>query len=276
MNIRDEFRAYLNESDDVKAKRLECIEISSSRTQKIEDIQFHFKFMEYRLQKAEYPVHPSAKLVDKCELIIKTVKGALETTFIYDCDIIDYLDNEGKSSTSFEMKDLKTFEAFINDESVKLDKGTAKKISSNFKIDTKEVKKIFMAEFDRLKHTNYTKIKSELDDINYSNREFAKFKELMDKSSEISKIVKKYEHPVQKIVFYKDILVLTDGYLNEKMRKDIKRELDSYDTELWSINDTVRRRKAEETNQDVIKNLRKICTGKLVYMSRGQEVKLEI
>lgn len=68
----------------------------------------------------------------------------------------DRLDSSGNSNVRFEIKDIKTFEAYINDEEIKLDKGTAKKISSNFKIDEKAIKQEFKGTFDISKDTNYT------------------------------------------------------------------------------------------------------------------------
>lgn len=95
---------------------------------------------------------------------------------------------------------------------------------------------------------------------------------MMDKSDDISKIIKKHKTPIQKVVYYRDILVLCDGYLNEKMRIAIKKLLDSYETELWSINDTKLRRNAEEMNSEAIRDLGKINSGKLIYISRKEEI----
>ena len=93
----------------------------------------------------------------------------------------------------------------------------------------------------------------------------------MDASDEISKIIKKYKAPIQKIVYYRDILVIFDGYLNEKMRVQTKKTLDSFETELWSINDPKLRKAAEDANLNVLKELGKVGSGKLIYFSRGEE-----
>ena len=267
------WRSFLKESDSVKEKRAEAIEISSDRKlQKSETYNFDFLFYEYKLDKGEFPIHPSAKLDGVFNLIIKTSKGSLETEFVYNCEISDYLNSKAESNPRFEIKDLKEFKAFINDEEIKLDKGTAKKISSNFKIDEKAIKQEFKNTFDLYKGTNYNKIKSEIQEIVKSNDELDKFQDMMDKSDEIAKIVKKFKTPIQKIVYYRDVLVLFDGYLNEKMRINTKKALDSFETELWSINDTKLRKKAEDTNSEVLKELSKIGSGKLVYISRKEEI----
>ena len=269
----ENWRSFLKESDSVKEKRAEAIEISSDRKlQKSETYNFDFLFYEYKLDKGEFPIHPSAKLDGVFNLIIKTNKGSLETEFVYNCEISDYLNSKAESNPRFEIKDLKEFKAFINDEEIKLDKGTAKKISSNFKIDEKAIKQEFKNTFDLYKGTNYNKIKSEIQEIVKSNDELDKFQDMMDKSDEISKIVKKFKTPTQKIVYYRDILVLFDGYLNEKMRINTKKALDSFETELWSINDPKLRKKAEDTNSEVLKELSKIGSGKLVYISRKEEI----
>ena len=269
----ENWRSFLKESDSVKEKRAEAIEISSDRKlQKSETYNFDFLFYEYKLDKGEFPIHPSAKLDGVFNLIIKTNKGSLETEFVYNCEISDYLNSKAESNPRFEIKDLKEFKAFINDEEIKLDKGTAKKISSNFKIDEKAIKQEFKNTFDLYKGTNYNKIKSEIQEIVKSNDELDKFQDMMDKSDEISKIVKKFKTPIQKIVYYRDVLVLFDGYLNEKMRINTKKALDSFETELWSINDTKLRKKAEDTNSEVLKELSKIGSGKLVYISRKEEI----
>ena len=269
----ENWRSFLKESDSVKEKRAEAIEISSDRKlQKSETYNFDFLFYEYKLDKGEFPIHPSAKLDGVFNLIIKTNKGSLETEFVYNCEISDYLNSKAESNSRFEIKDLKEFKAFINDEEIKLDKGTAKKISSNFKIDEKAIKQEFKNTFDLYKGTNYNKIKSEIQEIVKSNDELDKFQDMMDKSDEISKIVKKFKTPIQKIVYYRDILVLFDGYLNEKMRINTKKALDSFETELWSINDPKLRKKAEDTNSEVLKELSKIGSGKLVYISRKEEI----
>ena len=269
----ENWRSFLKESDSVKEKRAEAIEISSDRKlQKSETYNFDFLFYEYKLDKGEFPIHPSAKLDGVFNLIIKTNKGSLETEFVYNCEISDYLNSKAESNPRFEIKDLKEFKAFINDEEIKLDKGTAKKISSNFKIDEKAIKQEFKNTFDLYKGTNYNKIKSEIQEIVKSNDELDKFQDMMDKSDEIAKIVKKFKTPIQKIVYYRDVLVLFDGYLNEKMRINTKKALDSFETELWSINDTKLRKKAEDTNSEVLKELSKIGSGKLVYISRKEEI----
>ena len=269
----ENWRSFLKESDSVKEKRAEAIEISSDRKlQKSETYNFDFLFYEYKLDKGEFPIHPSAKLDGVFNLIIKTNKGSLETEFVYNCEISDYLNSKAESNPRFEIKDLKEFKAFINDEEIKLDKGTAKKISSNFKIDEKAIKQEFKNTFDLYKGTNYNKIKSEIQEIVKSNDELDKFQDMMDKSDEISKIVKKFKTPIQKIVYYRDILVLFDGYLNEKMRINTKKALDSFETELWSINDPKLRKKAEDTNSEVLNELSKIGSGKLVYISRKEEI----
>ena len=269
----ENWRSFLKESDSVKEKRAEAIEISSDRKlQKSETYNFDFLFYEYKLDKGEFPIHPSAKLDGVFNLIIKTSKGSLETEFVYNCEISDYLNSKAESNPRFEIKDLKEFKAFINDEEIKLDKGTAKKISSNFKIDEKAIKQEFKNTFDLYKGTNYNKIKSEIQEIVKSNDELDKFQDMMDKSDEIAKIVKKFKTPIQKIVYYRDVLVLFDGYLNEKMRINTKKALDSFETELWSINDPKLRKKAEDTNSEVLKELSKIGSGKLVYISRKEEI----
>ena len=269
----ENWRSFLKESDSVKEKRAEAIEISSDRKlQKSETYNFDFLFYEYKLDKGEFPIHPSAKLDGVFNLIIKTSKGSLETEFVYNCEISDYLNSKAESNPRFEIKDLKEFKAFINDEEIKLDKGTAKKISSNFKIDEKAIKQEFKNTFDLYKGTNYNKIKSEIQEIVKSNDELDKFQDMMDKSDEIAKIVKKFKTPIQKIVYYRDVLVLFDGYLNEKMRINTKKALDSFETELWSINDSKLRKRAEDTNSEVLKELSKIGSGKLVYISRKEEI----
>ena len=270
---RENWRSFLKESDSVKEKRAEAIEISSDRKlQKSETYNFDFLFYEYKLDKGEFPIHPSAKLDGIFNLIIKTNKGSLETEFVFNCEITDYLNSKAESNPRFEIKDLKEFKAFINDEEIKLDKGTAKKISSNFKIDEKAIKQEFKNTFDLYKGTNYNKIKSDILEIVKSNDELDKFQDMMNKSDEIAKIVKKFKTPIQKIVYYRDVLVLFDGYLNEKMRINTKKALDSFETELWSINDPKLRKKAEDTNSEVLKELSKIGSGKLVYISRKEEI----
>lgn len=274
--IKDDFRNYLRESDLTKEKRLEAINISSDRKLSLsETYEFNFKFLEYKLDKGGYPVHPSAKLEGESELIIKSNKGPLETEFTYNIIVSDYLNSTANSSIKFEVKDLKEFKAFINDEEVKLDKGTAKKISSNLnslKLNDKIIKENFKSSFDLYKNTNYNKIKEQIEQINSDNESFRKLQDIIDKSDEISKIVKKYNVPIQKIVYYKDILVIFDGYLNEKMRIRTKKLLDSYDTELWGINDTTRRKKAEDINDSVLKDLNAIHPGKMICKSKGEQI----
>lgn len=276
-DIKKQFRDFLSESDELKAKRQLAIDISADKKlNKKEILQFNFKIMEYKLDKAEYPKHPSAELNNTFSLEITTNKGSLETKFVYEYSIYDYLDSSGKSAPRIEMRELIEFEAFLNDELIKLDKGTAKKISNNYKIDQKIIKLEFVKAFDLLNYTNYKSIKDKLDIINKENEEYSKFADLMSKSDEISKIVKKYNHPIQKMVYYKNIIFLADGYLNERMRKDIKKYLEIYDTELWSINDTKKRKEFENNNNFAISELRKICTGKLIYISRGNEISIKI
>ena len=269
----ENWKLFLKESDTVKEKRAEAILISSDRKlQKSELLEFNFKFYEYKLDKGEWPVHPSAMFENDCELIISTNKGSLETIFSYNCIIKDYLSSDCISNAKLIIKDLNEFKAFINDEEIKLDKGTAKKITSNFKIDEKIIKDQFKNSFDIYKRTNYNKIKLHIEEINNLNKDFVFFKDLLDKSDEISKIVKKFKTPIQKIVYYRDILILFDGYLNEKMRIQTKKALDSFETELWSINDPKLRKQAEDTNSEVLKELSKIGSGKLVYISRKEEI----
>ena len=274
--IRLKWNNFLNESDIIKEKRAEAISISSDRKlNKIENYEFNFQFYEYKLVKGEYPVHPSATLENEFELTVKTNKGSIETIFTYNCSIKDYLNSSGNSNVTFEIKDLKEFQAFINDEEIKLDKGTAKKISSNFKLNEKDIKIELKNTFDLYKDTNYNSIKTKLDEIVKSNKDSENLSSMLDKSDDISKIVKKYKTPIQKIVYYKNILVLCDGYLNEKMRIQIKKLLDSYETELWSINDPKLRKRAEDVNSEVLKELSKINSGKLIYFSRKEEVQKE-
>ena len=274
--IRLKWNNFLNESDIIKEKRAEAISISSDRKlNKIENYEFNFQFYEYKLVKGEYPVHPSATLENEFELTVKTNKGSIETIFTYNCSIKDYLNSSGNSNVTFEIKDLKEFQAFINDEEIKLDKGTAKKISSNFKLNEKDIKIELKNTFDLYKDTNYNSIKTKLDEIVKSNKDSENLSSMLDKSDDISKIVKKYKTPIQKIVYYKNILVLCDGYLNEKMRIQIKKLLDSYETELWSINDPKLRKRAEDVNSEVLKEISKINSGKLIYFSRKEEVQKE-
>lgn len=271
--IRLKWNIFLNESDSVKEKRAEAIALSSDKKSvKTERYEFNFKHYEYKIDRGEYPVHPSAELENEFELTIISNKGNLETIFVYVCSIKDRLNSSANSNISFAIKDLKEFECFVNDEPIKLDKGTAKKISSNLKMDEKEIKTAFKNEFDLYKNTNYDSTKDKLQEIVKSNKEYENLSTMLGKSDDISKIVKKYNTPIQKIVYYRDILVLCDGYLNEKMRIAIKKLLDSYETELWSINDTKLRRNAEEMNSEVIRDLGKINSGKLIYVSRKEEV----
>lgn len=270
---RDDWKQFLKESDTVKEKRTEAINISSDmKLNKTENYEFNFKYYEYRLEKGEYPVHPSAKLENDFELITRTTKGSLETTFTYNCIISDYLSSSAISNVRITIGDLKDFKAFINDEEVKLDKGTAKKISGNFKIDEKTIKEEFKTSFSIYKDTNFNKIKDSIEEVLKNNKDLERLQDIVDKSDEISKIVKKYKTPIQKIVYYRDILVIFDGYLNEKMRINTKKALDSFETELWSINDSKLRKRAEDTNSEVLKELSKIGSGKLVYISRKEEI----
>jgi len=271
--IKEDFIRYLRESDDIKEKRNEAINISADKKiSKSSIYNFNFRFFEYKIDRGDFPIHPSAELSGEFELEISTHKESLETRFVYIYNIYDYLSAQGVSNPRIEQKDLKEFECFINDEIVKLDKGTAKKISSNYKLDEKIIKEEFKKAFDLYKDTNYTKTKETLDEINKRNIEFEQLKDMLDKSDDISKIVKKYGTPIQKIVYYRDILVIYDGYLNEKMRKETKKALDSFETELWSINDQKLRKKAEDTNLNVLNSLKKIGTGKLIYSSRGSQI----
>lgn len=57
-------------------------------------------------------MQPSAKLDGTFDLIVRTNKGSLETEFIYNSVISDYLNSKAESNTGLE---------------IKLDKGTAKK-----------------------------------------------------------------------------------------------------------------------------------------------------
>lgn len=275
-SIRENWRLFLKEADVTKEKRSEAIIISAERKlNKTENYEFDFRFYEYHLERGEYPVQPSAELNSDFELIVTTIKGSLETIFTYNCEISDYLNNRSESRIRFSIKDLKDFKAFINDEEFKLDKGTAKKISSNFKPDENAIKDKFKMLFDLYKDTNFSKIKSEIDEIVKQNKEFEKLKDIMDKSDDISKIVKKYKTPVQKIVYYRDVLVIFDGYLNEKMRIQTKHALDSFEKDLWSINDPKLRKKAEDTNSVILKELSRIGSGKLVFFSRKEEISNE-
>lgn len=273
--LKAEFRAYLNESSD-KEKRLEAIEISSDKKlTKSEIYNFNFRYFEYKVDKGEYPVHPSATLAGNFTLEITTNKGSLETIFLYEYNISDYLNSQGVSNPRIELKDLKEFKAFLNDEEFKIDKATAKKISSNYKLDDKIIREEFKKSFNLVKDTNYTKTKEILDEINKQNIEFSNLKDMLDKSDEIQKILKKYNSPIQKIVYYRDILVIFNGYLNEKMRKETKKALDSFETELWSINDQKLRKKAEDTNSEVLSSLKNVGSGKLIYSSRGSQISVD-
>jgi hypothetical protein len=69
---------FLKESDSVKEKRAEAIEISSDRKQqKTEHFEFEFLQYQYKVDKAEYPRHPSAEFQNECLLTIRTNKGSL-------------------------------------------------------------------------------------------------------------------------------------------------------------------------------------------------------
>lgn len=273
--LRAEFRAFINESND-KEKRIEAINISADKKlTKSSTYKFNFRYFEYKIDKGDYPVHPSAKLSGEFSLEITTNIGSLETIFTYEYNISDYLNAQGVSTPKIELKDLKEFKAFLNDEEFKIDKGTAKKISSNYKIDDKIIREEFKKAFDLAKDTNYTKTKETLDEINKQNAEFSNLKDMLDKSDEIQKILKKYNSPIQKIVYYRDILVMFDGYLNEKMRKEVKKALNSFETELWSINDQKLRKKAEDANTEVLHALKKVGGGKLIYSSRGSQISVD-
>ena len=97
---------------------------------------------------------------------------------------------------------LKEFKAFINDEEVKLDKGTAKKISGNLKLNDKEIMEKFKTSFSIYKDTNFNKIKDSIEEVLKNNKDLERLQDIVDKSDEISKIVKKYKTPIQKIVYY--------------------------------------------------------------------------
>jgi hypothetical protein len=275
--IRTKWNEFLNETaDNIKGKRLEAIALSSDRKSvKTERYEFNFKYYEYKVDHGEYPVHPSAELDNEFELTVTTNRGNLETIFTYICSIKDRLNSSANSNISFAIKDLKDFEAFINDEPVKLDKGTAKKISSNLKIDDKQIKIEFKNNFDLAKDTNYDIVRSKLEEIVKSNKQFENLSDMLGKSDDISKIVKKYKTPIQKIVYYRDILALFDGYLNEKMRISTKKALDSFEKELWSINDPKLRKSAEDDNSEVLKELGRIGSGRLIFFSRKEEISKE-
>lgn len=275
--IRTKWNEFLNETaDNIKEKRLEAIALSSDRKSvKTERYEFDFKYYEYKIDPGEYPVHPSAELDNEFELTVTTNRGNLETIFTYICSIKDRLNSSANSNISFAIKDLKEFECFVNDEPVKLDKGTAKKISSNLKMDEKQIKIEFKNNFDLANDTNYDIVRSKLGEIVKSNKQFENLSDMLGKSDDIAKIMKKYKTPIQKIVYYRDILVLFDGYLNEKMRISIKKALDSFEKELWSINDPKLRKKAEENNSEVLKELGRIGSGKLIFFSRKEEISKE-
>lgn len=275
--IKKEFREFISENTDIKSQRAEAIKLSSDRKYNNENnYLFDFKVMEYKVDKGDYPLHPSALLENDFYLTITTNKGSLETTFKYNYKIKDYLSSDGISNPRIEMLDLVEFQGFINDEEIKLDKATAKKISSNYKLDQKEIKKQFDKSFKLESYTNYKKTKQTLDEINELNRKYKEFSDMMSKSDELSKLVKKYNHPIQKIISHNDILFMSEGYLNEFMRKDIKKLLDSYEKELWSIDDKLKHEKVSSNNKLILNSLKKYSPAKLVYMSRGSEVKVDI
>ena len=275
--IRTKWNEFLNETaDNIKEKRLEAIALSSDRKSvKTERYEFNFKYYEYKVDPGEYPVHPSAELDNEFELTVTTNRGNLETIFTYICSIKDRLNSSANSNIGFAIKDLKEFQAFINDEPIKLDKGTAKKISSNLKMDEKQIKIEFKNKFNLSQDTNYDIVRSKLEEIVKSNKQFENLSDMLGKSDDISKIVKKYKTPIQKIVYYRDILVLFDGYLNEKMRIITKKALDSFEKELWSINDPKLRKKAEENNSEVLKELGRVGSGRLIFFSRKEETSKE-
>lgn len=275
--IKKEFREFISENTDIKSQRAEAIKLSSDRKYSNENnYLFDFKVMEYKVDRGDYPLHPSALLENDFYLTITTNKGVLETVFKYNYKIKDYLSSDGISNPRIEMLDLVEFQGFINDEEIKLDKATAKKISSNYKLDQKEIKKQFDKSFKLESYTNYKKTKQTLDEINELNRKYKEFSDMMSKSDELSKLVKKYNHPIQKIISHNDILFMSEGYLNEFMRKDIKKLLDSYEKELWSIDDKLKHEKVSSNNKLILNSLKKYSPAKLVYMSRGSEVKVEI
>ena len=275
--IRTKWNEFLNETaDNIKEKRLEAIALSSDRKSvKTERYEFNFKYYEYKVDPGEYPVHPSAELDNEFELTVTTNRGNLETIFTYICSIKDRLNSSANSNIGFAIKDLKEFQAFINDEPIKLDKGTAKKISSNLKMDEKQIKIEFKNKFNLSQDTNYDIVRSKLEEIVKSNKQFENLSDMLGKSDDIAKIVKKYKTPIQKIVYYRDILVLFDGYLNEKMRIITKKALDSFEKELWSINDPKLRKKAEENNSEVLKELGRVGSGRLIFFSRKEETSKE-
>lgn len=275
--IRTKWKEFLNETtDNVKEKRLEAIALSSDKKSvKTERYEFNFKYYEYKVDRGEYPVHPSAELENEFELTISTNRGNLETIFTYICSIKDRLNSSANSNINIAIKDLKEFECFVNDEPVKLDKGTAKKISSNLKIDEKQIKIEFKNKFDLNRDTNYDIVRSKLEEIVKINKQFENLSDMLGKSDDISKIVKKYKTPIQKIVYYRDILVLFDGYLNEKMRISTKKALDSFEKDLWSINDPKLRKLAEDTNSEVLMELSRIGSGRLIFFSRKEEISKE-
>lgn len=287
--IRIDFRKYLKESDLIKEKRAQALTISGNKkSNKIESYKFDFMYLEYKLNKGDYPIQPSAHLETSFDLEITTTTtidmDELQTIFTYNCVVIDNLNAQVQSNPRFEVKDLKEFKAFIHDEEVKLDKGTAKKISSNLgslKINDKIIKEEFKKLFNKEKESknanssNFSTVKTQIEEIVKQNNELDKLQDMMDKSADISKIVKKYNVPIQKIVYYRDILVIFNGYLNEQMRIKTKKLLDSYDTELWSINDTIKRKKVEEANLEVLKGLKAIGEGKLIYKSNGEQIEKE-
>ena len=97
--IKADFIRYIRESDLTKEKRLEAINISSDKKLNLsETYEFNFKFLEYKLDAGEYPVHPSATLDGDVELTITSNKGSLETIFTYTGVLSDYLDKDANSS----------------------------------------------------------------------------------------------------------------------------------------------------------------------------------
>ncbi len=274
--MKNSFVTYLLEGVDIKEKRAEAIKISSSKSQKIERFDFEFRFYEFKLNPGNFPIHPSADLNSTFELIVTTNKDNLETIFTYNCDLIDRIDYSGKVYTRFEVKDLKDFKCFTDDEEVKLDKGTAKKISTALKIDSKMIKQEFEKSFDVEKMTNYPKILKQIEEINAKNSGVEKMEGMFGASDEIEKISKKYGTTAQKIILHKNIAFLSSGNLNSMMREKIKSNLESFETELWSINDRKNRVKAEEKNEEILKNISNISKGKLIYKSKNEEIIKEI
>ena len=82
--IKKEFREFISENTDIKSQRVEAIKLSSDRKYNNENnYLFDFKVMEYKVDKGDYPLHPSALLENDFYLTITTNKGVLETIFKY-------------------------------------------------------------------------------------------------------------------------------------------------------------------------------------------------